>query len=171
MSTRLGSLRGLHAVSLDEGRLLGLVEEFFIDPYAKSICGLQLKPRGLFARPSWYAIGQVERLGRDVIFLSSTAEAAPSGRGLRGFTGMPVTSKAGTNLGVLADLLVDERWLITHVQLRSGQQVALDPAQAVFGLDTVLLQADAAPFTPTAEEASRPSRAGAPDDGSGTEPA
>jgi len=145
MQRQLQQIRGMHVVSLAEGRILGVVQKVFVNSTRKKVSGLTVRGAGLGSAEGWVDVRDVTQVGEDVVFVSRAASCKakmPVGRSLRDMMGMPVTTRRGKIIGSLVDVEVDDGWKLSELSL-SDRRVVPVGKQAVFGQDTIILGAGA----------------------------
>ncbi len=145
MKIRYQKLKGMEVLANKEGRLLGAVRRLQLDSKKKLALGLVFKGK-LMSGEHWTKVSGVERVGQEVVFLSSmkaVRDDEPSGRDVKDMLGLPVMTQDGKRLGSLDDVIMDtETWKIAAIVLDSGGAVEIGQ-DAVFGQDMLLLRAGA----------------------------
>lgn len=142
----LQEIQGMQVISLAEGRVLGLAQKVFVNPSSKAVSGILVRQSGLGRHEGWVEIRDVTRIGEEVLFVNQASAykaKTPVGRSLKDLMGMPVMSKDGKLLGSLVDVEIDERWRVVELTLSEGRRIRIDPRQAIFGQDTILLKSGA----------------------------
>ncbi|MBN2494185.1 MAG: PRC-barrel domain-containing protein [Deltaproteobacteria bacterium] len=146
MLRKLHEIQGMQVVALSEGRVMGSVQKVYLSPSQKRVSGIRVRESGLGGDESWVDIKDVDKIGEDVVFVnraSSCKAKQPVGRSLKDMMGMPIGTKDGKILGTLVDFEVDEQWRVVELTLSDYRMIKIDHRQAVFGEDTILLEAGA----------------------------
>ncbi len=151
----LKDIKGVWVASLEEGRMLGTVQNIYIDA-EKKVTGMALRMGApLSGQESWLPYEAISKIGEDLIFVQNKDKVLPvlpAGKRLVQWLGMPVSSKDGRALGHLADMLINlDDAAVTELALTSDHTVALQKAETVFGQDMILVQAGAV-LTPREKE-------------------
>ena len=145
MKVRYQKIKGMEALANKEGRLLGAVRRLQVDSKKKTAIGLVFKGK-LMSGEHWTRVSGVERVGQEVVFLSSmkaVRDDEPSGRDAKDMLGLPIMTQDGKRLGSLDDVILDtDSWKIVGIVIDSGGALELGP-DAVFGEDMILLRAGA----------------------------
>ena len=147
MWRRLHEIQGMQVVSLEEGRIMGSALKVYLSSTQKAVSGIQVRESGLGGDESWVDIRDVDKIGEHVVFIARAANCKakhPVGRSLKDLMGMPVLSKDGRLLGSLVDVEVDEHWRVVELSLSENRLIGIQPEHAVFGADSILLEAGAA---------------------------
>lgn len=124
---RLGKdLLNRPVITIDDGRLLGRVQDIYIDPEMTAVAGLYLGSQGLLKRRAQLidredvvVFGVDAILARTAGVITDDHEHPPAKLWQRrdDVTGRDVNTPGGTKLGVAGDLVVDESGVITAVAL------------------------------------------------------
>ncbi len=124
---RLGKdLLNKPVISIDDGRLLGRVQDLYIDPEMNGVVGLYLGSQGLIKRRAQLidrenilVFGVDAILARTADIVTDDHEYPPAKLWQRreDITGREVNTPGGTKLGIAGDLVVDENGTITAVAL------------------------------------------------------
>ncbi len=145
MKLRYQKIKGMEVLANKEGRLLGAVRRLQLDSKKKQGLGLVFKGK-LMSGEHWTRVSGIERVGQEVVFLTSmkaVRDDEPSGRDVKDMLGLPIMTQDGKRLGSLDDIVLDtDSWKIVAVVLDSGGAVEIGP-DAVFGQDMLLLRSGA----------------------------
>ncbi len=124
---RLGKdLLNKPVISIDDGRMLGRVQDLYIDPEMNMVAGLYLGSQGLIKRRAQLidrenivVFGVDAILARTADIVTDDHEYPPAKLWQRrdDITGREVNTPGGTKLGIAGDLVVDENGTITAVAL------------------------------------------------------
>jgi sporulation protein YlmC with PRC-barrel domain len=149
MEMWLKDLKGMWVVTLVEGRVLGNVNNVYLDPETLRLTGLLISTGVLLSGQSqWIPMAKVHKIGEDIFFVNYATDAgadAPQGRSLTELLGKPVVTRDGTKLGQVTDLAVElDTCGLTQVGVEAGKSVVLDTQQTVIG-DMILVQYGARP--------------------------
>ncbi len=147
MFRQLHEIRGMQVVALSEGRAMGLVQKIFLNPGKKRVSGMLVKEPGFGGQESWVDVRDIEKVGENVIFVTRAGACKaknPVGRSLKDMMGMQVATKSGKILGSLVDVEIGSDWVVSEISLSEKRVVEIDPHQAVFGEDAIILRADSA---------------------------
>lgn len=147
MFRQLQEIRGMQVVALSEGRAMGLVQKIFLNPGKKRVSGMLVKESGFGGQESWIDVRDIEKVGENVIFITRAGACkakTPVGRSLKDMMGMQVATKGGKILGSLVDVEIGPDWRVSEISLSEKRLVEIDPRQAVFGEDAIILRADSA---------------------------
>jgi len=113
---RYEATRGRQVVTLREGAIVGKLDDFQFDIRTWRIFGYRLKSLHVFGRAGGVAAADLEKVGRDVVFVSAESKVVWSGAARNPeegrawasrYLGTKVLSRDGTDLGVVEDLLFD----------------------------------------------------------------
>ena len=146
MFRQLQEIRGMQVVTLSEGRIMGSVQKMYLNPKLKRVSGMVLKESRFSGGESWVDIRDIDKVGEDVIFVkrASVCKAKnPVGRSLKDLMGMQVATKGGKIIGSLVDVEIDDEWRVVEINLSEKRIVEIEPRQAIFGQDAILLRAGA----------------------------
>lgn len=124
---RLGKdLLNKPVISIDDGRMLGRVQDLYVDPELNNVAGLYLGSQGLIKRRAQLidredivVFGVDAILARTADVITDDHEYPPAKLWQRreDVTGREVTTPGGTRLGITGDVVVDENGAITAVAL------------------------------------------------------
>jgi len=112
--------------SIDEGKLLGKVQDLYLDATYEVILGLYIGSQGLVRRKAeLIRAGDIYIYGADAVLVNNSAavtddSALPAAKGWQRrdkLIGREVDSPAGTRLGVVGDVIVDAGGRITAFAL------------------------------------------------------
>ena len=137
----------MQVVALSEGRAMGLVQKIFLNPGKKRVSGMLVKESGFGGQESWVDVRDIEKVGENVIFVTRAGACKaknPVGRSLKDMMGMQVATKSGKILGSLVDVEIGPDWQVSEINLSEKRVVEIDPRQAVFGEDAIILRAGSA---------------------------
>lgn len=108
---------GLPVVTLQEGAIIGKLDDFQFDLQTRHIYGYRMRGSGVFSRSGGVAAAHLQRIGRDVVFVGSESEVEwKSGSGRHNqegrawasqYRGIKVMSRAGALLGLVDDFVFD----------------------------------------------------------------
>ena len=133
-------------IAREHGAQMGTVASFYIDPGAKKLAGLTVRPRA-FAKERFVAMKDVLQLGKDVVSISAEEAVVdiPDGfahRKLKSLQGLWVTTLGGSHLGALADLDVSQDdWTISELTLTGDRALPVNAAEITIGEDEILVPA------------------------------
>ena len=144
---RFDAARGRQVVTLREGANVGKLDDFQFDIRTWRIFGYRLKSPHVFGRAGGVAAADVEKVGRDVVFVSAESKVVWSGATRNPeegrawasrYLGTKVLSRDGTDLGTVEDLVFDPAaHLLVAVVLSDGrlallgERVSTGPAAVV----------------------------------------
>ncbi|MBN1337107.1 MAG: PRC-barrel domain-containing protein [Deltaproteobacteria bacterium] len=133
---RYEATRGRQVVTLEEGAMIGKFDDFQFDIRTWRIFGYRLKPLHVFGRAGGVAAEDLDKVGRDVVFIRAESQVVWSGAARNPeegrawasrYLGSKVLSRDGTALGTVGDLMFDDA---THALcgliLSDGRLVLLD---------------------------------------------
>ncbi len=145
----LKDIKGMWVASLDEGRMLGTVNNIYIDDQ-KKVAGMALRIGSpLSGQDIWLPYESIIKIGEDLIYVqndNAVGPAPPTGKRLIQWLGMPVSGKDGRALGQLADMAINlEDAAVIELALTNDHTVAIQGLETVFGQDMILVQAGAVP--------------------------
>jgi sporulation protein YlmC with PRC-barrel domain len=146
MFRQLQDIQGMQVVALAEGRIMGTVQKIYLNSAQKRVSGMSVRESGFGGQESWVEVRDIEKVGENVIFVTragSCKAKSPVGRSLKDMMGLQVATKSGKILGLLVDIEIDESWHVVEINLSEKRVVNIEPRQAVFGQDAILLRADA----------------------------
>lgn len=112
--------------SIDEGKLLGKVQDLYLDSSCEAVLGLYIGSQGLVRRKAELILaGDVSVYGADAVLVNNSAAvtddsatpAAKSWLRREKLIGREVNSPAGTRLGIVGDVIVDTGGSITAYAL------------------------------------------------------
>lgn len=128
-------IRGLAAVTLDEGAIVGRLIDFQFDLETGGIFGWRLKSSGVFGRAGGVAARDVTLIGRDAVLLRGV-DAVEWGGGKprpvdgRGWASMlvgrGVMTRAGDMVGAVKDLALDPRGTVLALMLDGDRILPLE---------------------------------------------
>ena len=104
---------GLAVVTLTSGERLGRIDDVVFQAGSGQIVGFLVDRGGMFSKPRFLAVAQVQGLGTDALTITSEealTETALLGAGeaaAKTIEGRPVLNQAGTILGKVAGITVD----------------------------------------------------------------
>lgn len=141
MSQLATKMRGKTVVALREGRDMGTVDQVYMNPSKRQVSGMTVR-ESRFGDHRFVQTNDVEKMGEDFIFVpraSACHKKKPAGRNLTDVIGMQVTTREGTLLGVLLDLELDKQWKVVEMDLSGKKTLKLEPREATFGDDMILV--------------------------------
>jgi len=151
-------VQALQVASRREGALLGKIDDFQFELETGIIFGFRVS-RGVFSKSGGVAAAAVERIGRDLVYVSEEASiewggaprAAVEGRAWASeYKGTKLMSRRGEGLGSVEDFVVEAGPArVAALLLDQGRVVVYDERIAV-GRDAVIL-ADPAEAVPRPE--------------------
>ena len=105
-------MAGLAVITLNGGQKLGRVEDVVFVPATGQIAGLLVDRGGMFSKPKFLPVGQIQSLGVDAVTVAgeealTEAEPEPTALASKMLDGRPVLSQAGTVVGKVADVVVE----------------------------------------------------------------
>ncbi len=116
-------LVGNPIVSIDDGHILGHVKDIYVDKPLHTVEGVYLGSEGILNRqPHFISRDKITTIGQDTVLVSSSqvvqeGEAAPHWLRRDDLTGRQVDTPGGTRIGLVDDVIIDERGDIVGVAL------------------------------------------------------
>jgi uncharacterized protein YrrD len=133
---RFEATRGRQVVTLAEGAIVGKFDDFQFDIRTRRIFGYRLKSLHVFGRAGGVPAAELDKIGRDVVFIraegavvwSGATRNAEDGRAWASrYLGTKVLSRDGSALGEVHDLVFDAgAHLLRAVILADGRLSLLD---------------------------------------------
>ena len=128
MAVKTGKeLSGLAVVTLTGGEKLGRVSDIVFDPNTGRITGFFVDRGGMFSKPKFLPVGDVQSLGDDALTVTSDKVLLDGPSALTGelaaktAENLPVLNPAGTVLGKVSDIGVDTQSLtVSYLILATG---------------------------------------------------
>lgn len=128
---------GLPVVTLSEGAIVGKLDDFQFDLRTRRIYGFRVRSSGVWSKYGGVEASKLERIGKDVVFVTSEAEVewraggtrhAEEGRAWASqYRGIRVMSRSGAAVGAVDDLIFDASAnRVLGLILDNGQSVILD---------------------------------------------
>lgn len=144
----LKDIKGMWVATYTEGRMIGVVNNIYIDQETKKVTGLAMRAgTTLGGQEIWVLNGNIKKVGADLIFLNNLeglSKEVPQGKKLEQLSGMHVSSKDGRMLGALSDVAVNlDNWEMTDLILSNNKTVVIDTIDTVLGKDLILVQSGA----------------------------
>lgn len=136
-------------VTRDAGVILGNVNRVFIDLQSKRISALSFR-RKYLGQEFFLKMQQVERIGEDVVFVSSDTMIQPltktdqaPGEDLRNFQGVWAFTQGGQPVAAITDLGFDQQtWILQTLYFCDDRAVEVNAADVTLAHDKVVIQAD-----------------------------
>ncbi len=145
MMESIAELRGILVIELENGSILGSVSGMTVDPQSGTIAALVYKTKKGTKQEFFVPREQVEKIGRDVVFLKSEAgkaiekiEEAP-GISLKELQGCRVITLQGKHLGTLVDIdFSASDWQVSELELAEGKRVLVEAKDLKIGDDILV---------------------------------
>lgn len=108
--------QNMQVVSLEEGAVVGRLDDFQFDLGSRAIFGWRLKGAGMFSKAGGVPAAKLRKIGQDVCFIASAQDVewtggrtnAADGRAWAStYQGMSVMSRRGTMIGGVRDFVID----------------------------------------------------------------
>lgn len=153
METRssLSNISRMQVVTRDRGRILGTVEQVYLDPAEQKLSAFTFRNR--FTRKEQYVIfGQLEVFGQDILLIASEdaarpyvpGEAEPPGRNVRELKDLMVATFEGRKVGKITDVEIQpESGTIVTLYLSDRRKMPIEPGELMIGPDQALVRAEA----------------------------
>ncbi len=146
---RYEATRGRQVVTLEEGAIVGKLDDFQFDIRSWRIYGYRLKSLSVFGRAGGVAAADLEKVGRDVVFVTAESSVVWSGAARNPedgrawasrYVGTKVLTRDGTALGEVEDLLFDARSHTVRAVVLSDGRLALLGEHVSTGPAAVVLE-------------------------------
>lgn len=142
----LSALRGVPAITADEGVALGNVEHIYLDPETRKLSAIGIKQRH-GGESAFVDAADITLIGRDVFLVAAEDRVKPMsgtqklGRRLRMLRGLPVITDDGTQLGKLEDFDIDREGVLKELHLSEHRTLPVTAAEVRLGSDAIVLPA------------------------------
>jgi uncharacterized protein YrrD len=130
MMVRNSMLKGLPVVTVDEGRNVGNVNAFVVDPDTKEVRYMRVGSGGLFGSGQWVPMSAIRALGTEVVTIDTAESIRESGeapdaeemsKGKRQIMDKSIVSLDGRKLGKVQDFgFSPENYHLTDLFVSSG---------------------------------------------------
>lgn len=158
--------QGMQVIARLEGAYVGKLDDLLFDLQSGRVSGWRLKTGAVFSKGGGVSAADLELLGRDVVLVRAEAAIewaggskpkAPDGKAWAGnYQGTGALTRAGTALGEVKDLIVDDGGdRVLAVTLSDGRLVALD-SRAQLGPSALILENESVPTSLPDDEGKEP---------------